>query len=272
MRTFLKKDDGFLELIRSNPDAAHMEKLLVLLVNRLSGGEDRYLVLDDVHCIHDEALTRTLDFFLRSMPRNFHLFMLSREDPPVYLGPLAVSGRLLYIDSRQMALSPEESAAFLRQTMGLSENEEELRRLADYAEGWVGGLQLAAAALAAGGRPGKLLRAGGGIAAEYLTREIFASLSEQERNFLTATGFLSYFDAGLCARLLNGMTKDRFEEMIGRLTARNLFIICIDEQNGVYRYHNILCEYLAGEFKKLPEEQKKKFHTIAAAFEARGDN
>lgn len=269
--TFLGTDCAFLDLMQSNPDAAHIERLLVMLVNRLCGDTDYYLVLDDVHLINDTALIRSFEFFLKAMPENFHLFMLSREDPPVYLGALAVSGRLLFIDGHQMQLSPEESMRFLKQTMGLTAADEELERLGRFAEGWIGGLQLAAAA-GTGGPAGKLLLAGGGIAADYLTREIYASLTQEERDFLIETGFLSYFDAALCAALEDGFTKAQFEDMVASLTRKNLFIICIDEQNGIYRYHNILSEYLGRQFACLPLKRKTELSARAAsACETRGD-
>lgn len=270
---FLDDNDGFLELLRSNFDASHMENLLTELINRLCADEDYYIVLDDVHCIRDEALTRTLEFFIGAMPENLHLFMLSREDPPVYLGELAVSGRLLFIDGRQMQLSPEEGMTFLKQTLKLSDSDEELAKLNTYAEGWIGGLQLAAAASAADKNSGKLLRAGGGIAAEYLTREIFESLAPGEREFLVGTGYLSYFDAGICEKLFNGFSAADFRSMMESLTEKNLFIICIDEQNGVYRYHNILSEYLIQQFLRLPKDRKNELlKRSSAAFEERGDS
>jgi LuxR family transcriptional regulator, maltose regulon positive regulatory protein len=272
VQPFLGSDGDFLALIRSNPDFSHMENLLIPLINRLCGGEDRYLVLDDVHCISDAALTRTLEFFIGNMPENFHVFMLSREDPPVYLGPLAVSGRLLFLDGNQMRLLPEEGTEFLRRTLGLSGSEEELERLNAYAEGWIGGLQLAAAAGAVGQDSGRLLRAGGGIAAEYLNREVFESLTREERDFLTRTGFLSYFNAGICSVLLEGFSSERFDEMVEALTRKNLFIICVDEQNRIYRYHNILSEYLLQQFSRLPNSIKRSLHEKAAeAFERQGD-
>ncbi|MDR3552141.1 MAG: LuxR C-terminal-related transcriptional regulator [Clostridia bacterium] len=272
VNTFLEDDDGFLTLMRSNLDASHMESLLTLLINRLCGEDDYYMVLDDVHNISDAALIRTFEFFIGAMPPNLHLFMLSREDPPVYLGPLAISGRLLFIDGKQMQLSPGEGIAFLKQTLRLTGSDEELNKLNTFAEGWIGGLQLAAAAEAAGKHSGELLRAGGGIAAEYLTREIFESLTQGERDFLTGTGFLSYFDADICVKLFDGFSQTDFDQMIEALIEKNLFIICIDEQNGMYRYHNILSEYLTQQFSRLPEEQKKAHHERSAkAFEQRGD-
>lgn len=257
--------ESFLTLMRSNPDASHMENLLIMLINRLCGEEDYYMVLDDIHCIGDAALIRTFEFFIGAMPSNFHFFMLSREDPPVYLGPLAMSGRLLYIDGKQMQLTNEEGMAFLKNTLHLSESDEELNRLNTYADGWIGGLQLAAAAGMVGKPSDHLLRAGGGIAAEYMTREVFESLTLKERDFLLKTGFLSYFDAGICSALFDCFTRLDFEEMLDGLVRKNLFIICVDEQNGIYRYHNILSDYLTQQFKRLPEEQESDLYRKAAA-------
>ncbi len=269
---FLESDDDFLALLRSNIDASHIENLLILLINRLCSEKDYYMVLDDVHCIQDEALMHTLEFFINAMPENLHLFMLSREEPPVYLGALAVSGRLLFIDGRQMLLSLEEGMDFLKHTLNLTGNDDELNRINTYAEGWIGGLQLAAAAEITGKNPGILFRAGGGIAAEYLTREIFESLTQEEQNFLVGTGFLSYFDFRICEELFDGFTQTDFFGMMEGLTQKNLMIICVDEQSGIYRYHNILSEYLTQQFSRLSEEQKKKLLLkSAAAFEKHGD-
>ena len=270
--TLLDDGESYLDLMRSAPDASHMERLLTLLINRIYGSEDYYIVLDDVHCVGDTSLVRTLEFFIGAMPSNFHIFMLSREDPPVYLGPLAMSGRLLFIDGKQMQLTPEEGMAFLKNTLCLPGDDEELNRLNAYADGWIGGLQLAAAAGAVGGHSGEMLRAGGGIAAEYLNRELFESLTPRERDFLIGTGFLSYFNAHICAAFFDHMTKADFDRMIDVLVNKNLLIICVDVKGGVYRYHNILSDYLTHQFQRLPEEQKQKLYKKAAeAFEQQGD-
>lgn len=269
---FLKDEGSLFNLLRTNPDTKHMENLLITLINQLWGDEEYYMVLDDVQCIRDEALVRTFEFFIEAMPSNFHFFMLSREDPPVYLGPMAVSGRLMFIDGKQMQLTPEEGIAFLKDTMKLVGSEEELYQLNDYAEGWIGGLQLAAAAKAAGKYSGQLLRAGGGIASQYLTREIIHALTEPEQDFLIKTGYLSYFDGEICQKLFHSLTKQDFNQMMERFMEKNLFIICLDEQNGIYRYHNILSEYLKQQFLCLPDEEKSECYKITAeAFENKGD-
>lgn len=270
--TFWEDGDNFLALMQSNPDASHMENLLIMLINRICGEDDYYMVLDDIHYIRDDALVRTFEFFIGAMPSNFHIFMLSREDPPLYLGPLAVSGRLLFIDGNQMQLTLDEGMEFLKNTLKLKASEAELDQLNTYAEGWIGGLQLAAAAGAAGKNASQLLLAGGGIATEYLTREVFEALTKEEKDFLIKTGFLSYFDADICTALFDGLSRNDFLNRIDALVEKNLFIICMDEQNAIYRYHNILSEYLTQQFAHLPQDQKKELYMkTARAFESRGD-
>lgn len=134
----------------------------------------------------------------------------------------------------------------------MRESDEVLVRLNTYAEGWIGGLQLATGASE---KYGQLLRAGGGIAAEYLTREIYEALAPDEKEFLVKTGFLSYFDTGICSSIFDDFTKADFDRMIDGLVCKNLFIICVDEDGGVYRYHNILLDYLFQQFQRLQEEK-----------------
>ncbi len=222
------------------------KKNLIFLINRLCGDTDYYMVLDDFHCITNPALIDSLEFFLQSMPENLHLFLLSREDPPVYLGALAVSGRLLYLSGEDMKLSQEESIQFLKKTMKLRYDEAELKKISGFAEGWVGGLQLAAAG---GEFSDDLLKKSGGFAAEYLTREVFGKLSSEEQSFLIRTGILPWFDADICSALFESLD---YASMLENLLNKNLFLICIDEKKEIYRYHNILGEYLKQRFSELP--------------------
>lgn len=265
---FSEDRESVLSLFRSNFEALQMENLLTILINSLNTEEDCYLVLDDMHCIKDSALLQTLEFFLASIPEHFHIFMLSRENPALYLGEIAVSGRLLFIDGDKLRFSPEEGMEFLTHTLKLNAGKEAIAQMNEFAEGWVGGLQLVAAA--GGAVKGFLRTAGSSIAADYLTREIFKALSQEERRFLTITGVLSYFDEGLCSALLEGTD---FRAMIDRLTEKNLFLICIDEEKQRYRYHKILEEYLKRQFSSLPAEEQTAFRKKSAeVFAARGEN
>lgn len=259
--------EEILLLLRSNIEKVHMQEILVLIINALSGYEDCYIVLDDMQYLKDESLMNTIEFFLKNMPDNLHIFMLSRENPTLYLGEFAVSGELVFISGEKLRFSKEESVQFLKETLKLSVSDEVIEQMNDFAEGWIGGLQLVAAA--GGVHKGIMNVAGSSIAADYLTREVFKSLTDEERRFLIVTGILSYFDEGICNCLVN---INDFKGMIENLITKNLFIICIDEEQGIYRYHNILGEYLKKQFFKMPEEEQLNLRKKAAkALFERGD-
>ena len=52
--------------------------------------------------------------------------------------------------------------------------------------------------------------------------------------------------------------------MVDALIRKNLFLICLDEKEMVYRYHNILSDYLAKQFDLLPEAERKRIVRKAA--------
>lgn len=266
--SFLGDDrEDILSLLRSSFETSYMENLLVLIINALSGNEDYYVVLDDMQYIKDDSLMSTIEFFLKNMPENLHIFMLSRENPTLYLGEFAVSGKLTLISGEKLRFSRKESLQFLKETLKLSISDEAIEQMNDFAEGWIGGLQLVAAA--GGAHKGIMNVPGSSIAADYLTREVFKSLSEKERQFLVVTGILSYFDEKLCSCLID---IDNFQCMMENLMIKNLFIICIDEEQGIYRYHNILGEYLKQLFQNLPSEEQLSLRQKAAkALVERGD-
>ena len=259
---------NLLPFIKTNPAASQIQQLLGSFAALIAEQEECVLVIDDLQYMTDSALINSFDSFLKILPENLHLFLLSRENPPVYLGQFAVSGALLFISTEDMKLSENESMAFLKTTLGMSNSDTELKHLAFYAEGWIGGLQLAAAAK----RVGSSMQYGS-IATDYLNREIFEALPPEEQNFLICTAPLSYFDAEIASDFIDGCTPMRFRSIIDSLMEKNLFIICIDEEKRIYRYHNILSDFLLKRFDKLPESRKKELlKKAASAFALRGDS
>jgi len=265
-------DDGdLLSIMQALPKMDRMDELIGSGIDQLDDGRERCLVLDDVQSLTDKKLLDSIEGFLVAMPANLHVVMLSRDEPPVYLGPVAVSGRLLLIDGNQMRLSADESSAFLRSTLKVTDDET-ISQLCAYAGGWVGGLQLAVAAGSSRHDVSRLFQAGNSIAEEYLTREVYEALDTQEREFLLGTGFLPYFDVDLCVNLFDGLTRERFDTMVAGLIAKGLFLVCIDETTSTYRYHGILADYLRRRLAGLPASEENEMRRRAVhAFALRGD-
>ncbi len=268
---FLEDGPQFLQFLK-NTDFRNLNQLIIMLINRIKTNQNYFIILDDVHNLSDSELLNSLEFFLQSIPENLHLFMLSREEPPIYLGALAVSGRLLFIDSRQMYLSQEEGMDFLVHTLNIHESTEQLEQLNNYAEGWIGGLQLIVAADPKRNCPKELLKAGGCIATAYLNRELFEKLNVTEKDFLVKTSILTYFDYEICTAVFPDLSQNDFHMMIESLIVKNLFIIILDEEKQIYRYHNILSEFLKQLYEQLPEEEKYKLRNqLGNQLEQRAD-
>lgn len=252
----------FLSLYDSNFQKSNLEQLLTLLINGLNNKEDIFIVLDDIYYVTDSFLIHTIDFFLRNVSDNVHLIMLTRYEPILYLGAINMEGKLLVIDEDDLKLSKGDGIRFLKDTLKLNLKPETLDFINDISEGWIGGLQLVAAATNGKSEMEiKNLRLENKLVGEYLTKEIYEFLDSEEKQFLVVTSMLSYFNEEICCKLLD---KLNFKKIIDKLLKKNILIICIDEKNGIYRYHNILKEYLFERFKGLKKETQIGFSIKAA--------
>lgn len=252
-----------------------IELLLITLLNLLNeqnAGSDEpfFLVLDDFHLLRDEKILKELDFFITRMSDFLHIILLTRETPALYLSGYLMQGELLSLDEQQLTLTPDESFFFLKTILSLPLQDETLLYLAEKGEGWIGGLQLIAAA-SFGKSEADILSSdlSNAYIRDYLTNEIFNRLDEKEKHFLVSTSRLSYFNQEICDALFPG---ENFPVMLENLLKKNLLIQCLDEKEGLYRYHNILNEYLNTHFIRLPCETRKQLQqTAAEAFLARGE-
>ena len=74
----------------------------------------------------------------------------------------------------------------------------------------------------------------------YLSNEILKSLEEEEKDFLIKTSILNYFNENICNELLG---IENAKEILNRLLQKHLFIIVVDENAGIYRYHAIFQKF-----------------------------
>lgn len=261
---------GLTAIYDANFQKSNFESLLTLLINALDTEEDIFIVLDDFHHITDKFLIDTMDFFLKNVSYNIHIILLTREEPLIYLGGINMEGRLLEINDNDLKLQKEEGICFLKDTLELNLGNDTLNFISDLAEGWIGGMQLVAAA-SRGKSENEIrsLKLDNKIVGEYLTKEVFDVLNEEEKNFLVTTSILSYFNEEICSKLLENID---FKKMMAALEQRNLLIVSIDDENSIYRYHNILGEYLKLRFEELDKETRIRWHLKAAdIFKELGD-
>ena len=236
-------------------------QILEMFIGKLSGSEQIYLVLDDFQFIKDNFLIETIDFFIRNMPDTLHLIILSREIPALNLGTLSMEGQLMLIDENEIQLTRQECMNFLKYTLQFAADDPRLISIADRANGWIGGAQLMAIASRMKKNVGITYSgANEQIAYNYLEKEIFSTLSEEEKLFLKKTAILRYFNQEICALYL---PQYNFEHMMQLILEKSLFVIMIDANKKEYRYHDILREYLLHLLEQDQEEKKQLYRQAA---------
>lgn len=256
---YSNKFDEILKYFNEILSKNDIEKLVVMLINYLDINDDIIFVFDDFQHITDPYLSSTIEYFIKNSPDSIRIVLLSREQPKMYLGDLAMHEKLLEIDEKELKFSELEGLNFLENTLKMKFERNVFQEINTAAEGWVGGLQLAA--LASKNGKFKDIKILNKYMVEYLSNEILESLSEEEQSFLIKTSILSYFDENICNELLDISCSGK---IIGDLSDKNLFLINIDETHGIYRYHNIFSEFLILQFEKYNQSTKYNIHLKAA--------
>ncbi|NTW01237.1 MAG: helix-turn-helix domain-containing protein [Oscillochloris sp.] len=280
-RTLPSAGQGTLALLgTSQPLPAQM--LLTPLINDLLALlQDTVLVLDDYHVITSTVVHEVIAFLLAHLPPLLHLVIVSREDPPLPLARLRAGRHLIELRALDLRFSPEETATFLREVMGVTLVPEEIAALVTRTEGWIAGLQLAALALQDRADHRAFIHTFAGnnrYIADYLAAEVLDRLPGYLRTFVLQISILEQMCGPLCDALLGLSTNASFagaeplsravgskDEPLSRavgskddlvstgsysqllfdqLERMNLFLVPLDSNRQWYRYHHLFAEVL----------------------------
>lgn len=225
---------------------------LTLLINDLVEARKPLIVaLDDYHLIRAPDVHALVEFLLEHAPDILHLTLLTREDPPLPLSRLRVRGQLTELRAADLRFTPEETAFFFQETLGLSLDGDAVATLSQRTEGWIASLQLAGLAMRSQVDPHAFLTQFGGshrYVIDYLVDEVLRHQPPEIRDFLSRTSILDRFCAPLCDALMqDGMdekTAAPAEDILQRLDRANLFLVALDERRTWYRYHHLFADVL----------------------------
>jgi LuxR family maltose regulon positive regulatory protein len=132
------------------PPPPAFDGLVTALINELAdqpGAGEMMLILDDYHLIDAQPVHASLGFLLEHQPAGLRLVLASRADPLLGLARLRGRGQLAELRAAELRFTVEETAALLRQAVGLALPEAAVAVLTARTEGWVAGLQLASLSL-----------------------------------------------------------------------------------------------------------------------------
>lgn len=236
------------------------------LINELSVLEREFvLILDDYHAIQNESIHAGIAFLLEHLPKNLHLIISTRIDPPWPLARYRSQNRLVEIRALDLRFSTEEAALFLKQMMQLDISLEEVESLEERTEGWAAGLQLAA--LSMKGRNDtkgfvNTLKGSHVYIAGYLIEEVLILQPKKVQEFLLQSSILERLNGSLC-EAVTGCSNGH--SMLQSLQHKNLFVVSLDDEGNWFRYHNLFADLLLAKLQSNSSKEKlNELHGRAA--------
>jgi DNA-binding SARP family transcriptional activator len=226
------------------------------------------LALDDLHVVAGTPAEAALGRLVELTPPWLVVAATCRQAPDWNLSRLRVSGELGEIGHDDLRFRSWEVERLFADVYREPLPPADLARLARGLEGWAAGLQLfhlatrgkhtserrrAVAALPA---RSKLIR-------EYLSGNVLDELPDEQRDFLIDTSVLGRLSPALCNSL-----RERHDavRLLAELEARQVFVTRLDEDEPVYRYHEVFRAYLETRLvERDGERQAKEWGRRAAA-------
>jgi LuxR family transcriptional regulator, maltose regulon positive regulatory protein len=252
---------------------APVDDVLAVLVNDLAAvpGE-LVLVLDDYHVVEGPAVHAGVAFLLEHLPPQVHLVIATRADPPLPLARLRARGDLVEVRAADLRFTPEETATYLGEAMGLSLPAEAVGALAGRTEGWIAALQLAALSMQGRDDVAGFVAGFAGddrYVVDYLVEEVLSRQPDEVRDFLLRTSVLSRLSGPLCDAVVG---RDGSGAVLEALDRGNLFVVPLDDARRWYRYHHLFADVLRARLlEELPAEVAGLHRRASAWYERAGE-
>ncbi|MCB2180318.1 LuxR C-terminal-related transcriptional regulator [bacterium] len=221
------------------------------------------LVLDDYHEITDEAIHKSLGYFINNLPENCHLILASRIMPPLPISRLRARGWLEEVMAQELSFTLDEAEAFLSHVMNLGIPGDKIISLFKMTEGWIAGLKLAALSLQGQDQTKNIFTLdefNSRYILDFMTEEVLSHQDAATKDFLLKTSILDELSPSLCDALLG---RDDSWKMLQFLEEANLFITPMDEIGQWYRYHQLFSDLLSMQLSRRYGEEIPGLHLAA---------
>jgi LuxR family transcriptional regulator, maltose regulon positive regulatory protein len=265
-RMFGPAADVALSLLHS-PQPPAIESVLIPLINGLAeGGGSGTLVFDDYHLVTSPEVHASVSFLIDNLPREIHLIIATRADPPLPLARLRTRGQLTEVRADDLRFTASEAADFLQELLGPKLSAADVAALESRTEGWIAGLQLAALSLRGREDVSGFVRAFTGshrFVVDYLAQEVLAQLPESTQSFLFDTAILDRLTGSLADTVTGRQDSAAVLECLER---ENLFLIALDDERSWYRYHQLFGEVLRHRLQRSYPGRAPELHRRASTW------
>ena len=177
------------------------QSLISAIVNILADlAEPLIVVIDDYHLIDHASMHRGLERLIDLCPPTATIVVSTRFDPPFRIGRLRVRGQVTELRGEDFRFGAAEAPGLLRHHDDQILDEHVVERLCRRTEGWAAGLVLAGLSLQRSGDPERFIESFHGddqLVVDYITDEVLAGESDEQRRLLLETSVLEQFNGAL---------------------------------------------------------------------------
>jgi len=244
------------------------ERQLTALLNRaneLPG--PAVLVLDDFHRLSEPTVLRFAAQLLDHLPPTLAVIIATRADPALPIARLRASGQLTEIRQADLRFTCAEAAAFFQAATDFDLSEGHVAALTDRTEGWIAGLQMAAASLRHREDIGGFVRTFAGshrYVMDYLLEEVLGRQPAEVQRFLLQTSILDRLKASLCDAVLLHPPPTGSQSVLEDLEQANLFVTPLDDHRIWYRYHRLFADLLHRQLSQRHPDIILELHSRAS--------
>jgi len=94
--------------IPSDPGTFNTEDVLIVLINLLAGfPQEIALILDEYHLIESPKVHRAISLFIDYLPRNVHIYLATRSQPPFRIAHLRARRQMIEIGLPELLQGPD---------------------------------------------------------------------------------------------------------------------------------------------------------------------
>ena len=223
------------------------------------------LVLDDLHALDAQEARAVVAAIAQGCGQNLQLALASRSADGIPVARLRAHGDVIVLRTGELAMTRSESAALLS-LASLELSSEQALVLHRRTEGWPAGLHLAALSVHEEGED-YLERFSGDdrLVRAYVREEILSSLSDEERDFVTATCVLDRLTGPACNALLE---RADAPDLLAQLAQANATLVELDRRDRCYRYNELFATALRTELHRREPERAAELHGRASLWYA----
>ncbi|MDK2808347.1 MAG: LuxR family transcriptional regulator, maltose regulon positive regulatory protein [Clostridiales bacterium] len=223
-----------------------VKRELMLVLESLHVVRDTFFVIDDYHYIKSSEADEFLFLFIKHMPENLHLILITRNSFKG-AGELELKGYLYKIGTNDLSFSKADIELYFSM-QGILLSEQQLKELCQYSEGWISALYLFTLDY----------RMHGDFVftssvQELIYQTIYDPLDPDKKDFLLS---ICQFDVFNLKQAKEVWEQENAEQLLEELLYSNAFMKK-DSVTFQYSLHNIFRLCLKEQFEKLTMEKQR---------------